>query len=132
MQSTLLAWLVLELTDSPWQVALVGFFGWSPLLVLGLGLVGGALADSLGRKRVLTATLSINLTAALFLTALLTSGTVQIWHAYVAIFVSGSADAVAMPSRRSLIHDIVGKVRLTNAVALDTMGINVVTSRQVV
>ena len=123
MQSTLLAWFVLERTDSPWQVALVGFFGWSPLLVLGL--VGGALADSLDRKRVLAVTLSINLTAALVLTALLTSGTAQVWHAYVAILVSGSADAVAMPSRRSLIHDIVGRVRVTNAVALDTMGMNV-------
>ena len=29
MEATLLAWLVLEMTDSPWQVALVGFFGWA-------------------------------------------------------------------------------------------------------
>jgi hypothetical protein len=40
MQMTILAWLVLQLTDSPWLVALVGFFGMVPILVLGL-VVGG-------------------------------------------------------------------------------------------
>ena len=44
MEATLLTWLVLEITSTPLNVALVGVFGWTPLLMFGL--VGGALADT--------------------------------------------------------------------------------------
>ena len=45
MQMTLLAWLILDLTDSPWLVALVGFFSSAPMFLLGL--VGGILMNAL-------------------------------------------------------------------------------------
>ena len=35
MQMTLLAWLILDLTNSPWLVALVGFFSSAPMFLLG-------------------------------------------------------------------------------------------------
>ena len=49
MQMTLLAWLILDLTDSPFLVALVGFFSSAPMFLLGL--VGGILADRVRRQR---------------------------------------------------------------------------------
>ncbi len=122
MEATILTWLVLELTDSPFHVALVGVFGWTPLLTLGV--IGGALADSLDRKRLFTATLSVNLAATIVLAVVLYAGWIQVWHAYAAILVTGSCYALGMASRRSLIHDIVGRERVTNAVALDTLGGN--------
>jgi MFS family permease len=122
MEATLLAWLVLDMTDSPWQVAVVGFFGWAPLLLLGL--IGGALADSLDRRRLYRTVLAVNLATALALAAVLAGDLVQVWHAFLAMFVSGSAYALGMPSRRTLIHDIVGRSRVTNAVALDNLARN--------
>ena len=122
MQMTLLSWLVLVLTDSPWRVALVGFFGMAPMLILGL--VGGLLADRLNRKRLLVSTQLAGLTASLVMLALLSLGWERFWHAYVVMAVSGASWALDMPSRRSLIHDMLGSSGVTNAVALDAIGMS--------
>ena len=122
MEATLLTWLVLEKTDSELNVALVGVFGWTPLLMLGV--VGGALADTTNRKRLFATTLAVNLATVVVLAVVLALDRVQVWHAYAAIMVTGSCYALGMASRRSLIHDIVGRDRVTNAVALDTLGGN--------
>ncbi len=122
MEATLLTWLVLDMTDSELNVALVGVFGWTPLLLLGV--VGGALADTTNRKRLFATTLAVNLATVVVLGAILALDRVQVWHAYAAVMVTGSCYALGMASRRSLIHDIVGRDRVTNAVALDTLGGN--------
>lgn len=122
MEATLLTWLVLDMTDSELNVALVGVFGWTPLLLLGV--VGGALADTTNRKRLFATTLAVNLATVVVLGAVLALDRVQVWHAYAAVMVTGSCYALGMASRRSLIHDIVGRDRVTNAVALDTLGGN--------
>ena len=59
MQMTLLAWFVLELTGSPWFVALTGFFAFAPMLAIGL--LGGLLADSVNRRRLLVTTQTTSL-----------------------------------------------------------------------
>ena len=122
MQMTLLAWLVLQMTDSPWLVALVGFFGMVPMLVLGL--VGGMLADSADRHKILVSTQAAGFTAALVMAVLLITESAQYWHAYPIILVIGTAYALDMPSRRSLIHDLVGMEGVTNALALDAVGMS--------
>ncbi len=122
MQMTLLAWLVLDLTDSPWRVSLVGFFSMAPLLALGL--VGGILADRIDRRRMLLATQTANLAAALGMAALLLAGREAYWHAYVVMSVIGMGWALDNPARRSLILDLVGRSAVTNAVALDSTGMH--------
>ncbi|RJQ58754.1 MAG: MFS transporter [Desulfobacteraceae bacterium] len=123
MQMTLVAWLVLELTDSSWSVALVGFFFFLPTLVLGLG--GGVLADRVDRRLLLIATLSVNIAASLGFTALLAMGAVRVWEAYLTILINGAAWAIGFPSRRALIFDLLGAQVVTNAMALDTLGMNI-------
>ena len=123
MQMTLLAWFVLDLTGSPWLVSLVGFFTWAPLVPLGP--IGGVLADSVDRRKLLTATHASTLAAALAMTALLYSGRVQYWHAYPTMLVAGAAWALAMPLRRSAIHDLLGRSGVTNGIALDSVGMSV-------
>ena len=59
MQMTLLVWFVLEITESPFYVALVGFFGMAPLLLFGA--FGGVLADRLNKLKLLLTTQVINL-----------------------------------------------------------------------
>lgn len=123
MQMTLVAWLVLELTNSPWLVALVGFFGMVPTLALGL--MGGVLADRANRQRLLLTTQSAGGAASLMLTLFLLTGVVQVWHAYLTVFITGACWALDFPSRRALIYDLLGSSGVTNAMALDSVGMNV-------
>ncbi|MCH7653579.1 MAG: MFS transporter [Chloroflexi bacterium] len=122
MQMTLLSWFVLELTDSAWSVALIGFFGMAPMLVLGI--FGGVLADRVNKRRLLITTQSINLLVAAVMAVLLFSGQVVYWHAYVIILISGIGWSLDMPSRRSAVLDLVGRSRITNAIALDSVGMH--------
>ena len=122
MQMTLLGWLVLDLTNSPIHVALVGFFGMLPMLILGLP--GGVLADAIDRQRLLKTTQMMSLLAAMAMLLLLLRGLEQFWHAYLTISVVGVGWALEMPTRRSLIHDLLGKAGVTNAIALDSMGMS--------
>ena len=118
MQVILLVWFVLDLTDSPWKVSLVGFFSMAPLLVLGP--IGGVLADRINRQRTLLATHLLNLVAALVMTVLLFSGREVYWHAYIVIVATGTGWSLDTPARRSLILDLVGRSTVTNAIALDS------------
>ena len=122
MQMTLLAWLVLELTGSPLLVALVGFFGMGPMLLLGV--IGGVLADRVDRRRLLLASQSASLISALVMTIVLFVGVERYWYAYLVILVSGIGWALDMPSRRSILPDLMGKSRVTNAVALDSVAMH--------
>ena len=51
MENITVGWLVLEMTDSPWLVALVGFYRMAPLLLVGF--ISGLIADRFGRRRVI-------------------------------------------------------------------------------
>ena len=122
MQMTLLVWLVLEVTGSPFLVALVGFFGMIPLLLFGA--IGGVLADRVDRRKLIRFTQLLNLSAALFMLFLLISGAEEVWHAYVVVLVSGLGWAFDMPARRSIVLDVTGRVGVTNAMALDSVGMH--------
>ncbi len=123
MQLTLATWLILELTDSPWLVALVGFFSSMPMLVFGL--LGGVLADRVRRQRLLVLLQSANVAFSLLLTLVLAAGVVRIWHVYMVILITGASWALGSPARRALIFDLLGTTDITNAVALDSVGMNV-------
>lgn len=122
MQMTLLVWLVLEETGSPFLVALVGFFGMIPLLLFGA--IGGVLADRIDRRKLIRSTQLLNLAAGMFMLFMLVSGTEEVWHAYVVVLVSGLGWAFDMPARRSIVLDVTGRVGVTNAMALDSVGMH--------
>ena len=120
---TTLSWFVLERTDSAFSVGLVGFFGMVPFLVLGI--FGGYLADVLDRKLLIAVTQFLNLISAVIMCVLLSLDIVEYWYAYIAIIIPGLGWALDMPSRRSLIMDIMGPQGLTNGVALDSVGMHI-------
>ena len=119
---TMLVWYVLELTGSAFQVALVGFFGMAPMLFLGI--LGGTLADRFDRRRLLLGVQFANFVGAGVTTALLLTGMLEVWHAFVLISISGVGWALDSPSRRSIILNLVGRAAVTNAVALDSMAMH--------
>ena len=122
MQMTLLSWLILELTDSPWKVSLVGFFYVGPTLILGLA--GGVLADAIDRRRLLIMSNAISVGVSLWLTVLLFAGDVQTWQAYLTAAINGASWAISFAARRALIFDLMGSSGVTNAMAVDTVGMN--------
>lgn len=128
MQMTMLGWFVFEETGSPFLVTVVGFSGMGPLVLLGV--FGGVLAEQVDKRRLLLGTLFANLTAAALMAALIFSDLildtdlVRFWHAYLVMLVGGIGWGLDMPSRRSIVLDVLGRERVNNAVALDSIGMH--------
>ncbi len=113
-----LLWLVLELTNSPSKVALVGVFRTAPMFLLGL-LIGG-LADRLPKVRLLAAAQLLNTAVAGAVLLLLAMDSMQFWYAYVAVFLTGVAWTTDFSCRLLLFSDLFTERRLVNAISLDT------------
>ena len=128
MQMTMLGWFVFEETGSAFLVTLVGFSGMGPLVVLGV--FGGVLADRLDKRKLLLGTLFANLLAAAGMAALIftdlafSTNNVQYWHAYLVMLVGGIGWGLDMPSRRTIVLDVLGRARVNNAIALDSVGMH--------
>lgn len=122
MQMTALPWMVLEMTNSPLLTALVGFCFMAPTFALGW--FGGILADVVNRKHLLIITQTTGLVATAGLAFMFFSDQIQFWHAYVTILVVGSAWSLDNPSRKSLLFEFLGKERVTNGAALDSIALH--------
>ena len=118
MQSVAQSWLVLELTNSPFRLGLVGTLQFAPVLFLSF--FAGALADRLPKRRLLIATQSLMCAQALVLAALVTRGHVQYWHVALMAAVYGLANTVDMPTRQAFIVEMVGRESLRSAIALNS------------
>ena len=122
MQVTLLVWLVLTITDSPFQVSLIGFFHVIPMLAVGP--IGGALGDRFDRRKLITVTASAAALAGLAMTLVLAAGAEEAWHAYLVVTVIGVGWSIELPTRRSAIQDLfVDEARVTNAVAMESVAL---------
>ncbi len=125
---TMLGWFVFEVTGSAFKVTLVGFSGMGPLVVLGV--FGGVLAERLDKRKLLLTTLFANMVAAAALAGLIfadlifSTTTVQYWYAYIVMLVGGIGWGLDMPSRRSIVLDVLGRARVNNAIALDSVGMH--------
>jgi len=122
MQSVAQSWLVLELTNSPFLLGLVGTLQFAPVLFLSF--FAGALADRLPRRRLLIATQSLMCAQAFVLAALVTRGHVQYWHVALMAAVYGLANTVDMPTRQAFIVEMVGRESLRSAIALNSTMFN--------
>src|SRR5215208_3723425 len=107
MQSVAQSWLVLELTNSPFRLGLIGTLQFTPMLLLSF--LAGALADRVPKKRLILATQSVLLVQALLLALLVWHGHVEYWHVAVMATLYGIANTVDMPARQAFIVEMVGK-----------------------
>jgi MFS family permease len=122
MQSVGQSWLVLELTDSPFRLGLIGALQFGPVLLFSF--VAGAVSDRLRKRRLLLGTQAALMLQALALAALAGSGHVQFWHVAVLAAVYGLANTLDMPSRQSYIAHLVPRGDLMNAIALNSAVFN--------
>ncbi len=118
MQTTGQAWLVLELTHSPWQLGLVGALQFLPVLLFSV--FGGVFADRWPKRSVLLCTQSAAMIQAFVLWLLIVTGTVQIWHIYILALLLGLTNCLDMPTRQAFVVEMVGREDLPNAVALNS------------
>src|SRR5215831_3557764 len=122
MQSVGQAWLVLELTRSPFSLGFVNALQFLPVLFLST--VGGALSDRLSKRRILLVTQAAMMVQALVLPALVATGHVRYWHVAVLASVYGLGRAIDIPARQAFVTDLVGRADLPNAVALNSLVFN--------
>lgn len=122
MQSVAQSWLVLQLTDSPFRLGLIGTIQFAPILLFSI--LAGALADRVSKRRLLLVTQTALACQALALASLVWTGHVQYWHVASLAFVLGLANAVDAPARQSYVAELVGREDMVNAVALNSAAFN--------
>lgn len=122
METVVLGWLVLQLTDSPFLVAMVAFFRSAPVLILSL--FSGTLADRWTRRRLLIGCQCLNFAVTAGMLVIITLGIIEFWHIAVAATLMGVSWALDWPNRRAFVLDVVGQERLHGSIVLDTAANN--------
>ena len=122
MQSVGQSWLVLELTNSPFRLGLIGALQFGPILLFSF--LSGAISDRVRKRRLLIGTQTALMVQAFTLAALVWSGRVQFWHVAVLAALYGLATTLDMPSRQSYIAHLVPRGDLMNAIALNSAVFN--------
>lgn len=123
MQAWSIYWHLRLLSDQPIVISGVGLARFIPILLFAL--LGGLVADTFNRRRVLFVSQTIMLVVALLLGVLTRLESISIWSIYVLIAILGIAVSFDSPSRQSLITNIVPKEDLASAFSLQSIASNV-------
>jgi len=122
MQATAQGWLVLELTNSPGLLGLVGAIAGLPTLFLAV--VAGVLADRLDRRRLLAWSYGGAALLSAILAVLTISGAVAYWHVALIAFAGGVLLTVQMPASQAIVSTVVDRAVLGGAIALNSAQYN--------
>jgi MFS family permease len=112
------------LTGSYAILGLVSLAGAAPMLVLSV--VGGVAADRLPKKTVLQVGLTLDLVNVMVLAGLVFFDLMRIELLIVSAVAHGGIMSLTLPTRQSMIPEILGTGRLMNAISLNTAGMNTV------
>jgi len=116
MQLWALFWHVSRLDENPIALGGIGLARILPVIVFSL--IGGALADSRDRRKVMFVTQSAAALLALILGVLTQFGYITIWYIYVITALQAIAVAFDGPSRQALIPNLLPKKDLPNAFSM--------------
>jgi MFS family permease len=122
MQRVAQSWLVLDLTGSGTAVGGVTALQFLPLLLAAP--FGGVIADRVDKRRLLFVTQSLAGCTALTLGLLVLTDRVELWMVYALAFALGMVGSFDNPARQSFVMEMVGRDRITNAVALHSVMVN--------
>ena len=121
--------LLYRLTGSAALLGVMSLVVAVPMLLLSL--FGGAIADRVQKKRILvlglisSAVVSLGVAIALATGHLSRENTGSWWVLMVSAFLQGTIMGLMMPARQAIIPEIVTREQVMNAVALNTLGMNV-------
>ena len=122
MQKVAQSWLIYELSNSKFLLALDAFLGDIPIFLLSL--IGGVVADRMERRFVLMGSQYVQMGCATLLTILVGFHVVRVWHILCLSFVAGVAQAFGGPAYQALIPTLVDKEDMPNAIALNSIQFN--------
>jgi predicted MFS family arabinose efflux permease len=123
MLATAAAWLMATLTPSALMVALVQTASTAPTLAFGL--IAGALADLVDRRRIIVWTQIVMMATGVLLGMLTLYGLANPVVLLLLILVVGAAFTFYMPASGASINEMVGRNELPRAVALGAVAFNV-------
>ncbi|MGI9507782.1 MAG: MFS transporter, partial [Geminicoccaceae bacterium] len=122
MQRVAVGWLAWELSGSGAVLGLVAFADLAPTLMIGP--FGGALADRLDRRRLLTIGQSINMVLSFVLAILTASGMMTVPLLVMIIGLNGAVIGINQPARLALVAGLVPREHLPTAVAINSLVFN--------
>jgi len=121
METMAMAWLLKELTDSPYYLGLFGVCRVAPLFIFAL--VGGVVTDRVDRRKLLMNCFLASTCISVVLLILARSGFVAPWHVLVAAAMGAMVTGFNHPARGAIIPNVTPKDELMNAIALDTISV---------
>ena len=110
---------VYHLSGSSLQLGITGFFQAIPFVCFGL--LGGVLADTFNRKKMMVFTQLLNLIPGVALALLTAAGAIRVWHVNVLILATASLQVLGGPARQAIVPSLIPSSHLLNAVTLTTM-----------
>ncbi|MEW6285984.1 MAG: MFS transporter [Chloroflexota bacterium] len=119
MQIWAIFWHIRTLTDEPIALGGVGLARILPVIVFSL--IGGAVADSFNRRRVLFLTQSSAALIALSLGLFTQLGHITLWHIYALTALQAVAVAFDGPARQALVPNLVPAKDLPNAFSMTSL-----------
>ncbi len=123
MQLVVRGWLVFHITGSFAALGTVALANAVPGILLSP--VGGLIADRAPKKTVIQSAQLYNMVNAAVLSAL-AAGWLGIelafWHLFLSSFIQGGVNSIMMPSRQSMISDLVPRERLMNVIGINSSG----------
>jgi MFS family permease len=123
MQRIAQDWLVLTLSGGHvLALGTVAALQFGPALLLSV--CGGVIADRYDKRLLLILAQLASAACALVLGLLDLSGEVLLWHVFALALALGCVSALETPIRQSFVIDMVGRARLGNAVAVNSMIFN--------
>jgi MFS family permease len=121
-QGVALSWLMLRLTGSGIDLGLMTTFTFLPMLVTGPW--SGSLVDRVNRRRLLLVTQSLFMALSALLAVLTATGVVRVWMLFALALASGVVGAPDAAARQIYAIDLVGTERLTSAISLNEVVLN--------
>ena len=118
MQNIALAWLVIELSDSPLAIGTLAFCRFLPFLLVGL--VAGVVVDRLDTRRLLIATQAAAMVVSVILAVVTLADLATLPVVYALAALGGLILVFDAPGRQTLTFQMVGPDELQNAVALNS------------
>ncbi len=117
MQLVAIAWLVLKLTGSAFDLGVTTALQTAPYLVFGVW--GGLVADRVSKRKLLVCTQIGLAVPAFVLWAVTQTGQARIWMVWSLLLLRGVVNSFDSPARQSFVNEIVGRGRIVNAVSLN-------------
>jgi MFS family permease len=111
-------WLVWEMTQSPFWLGIANFCHWLPFSLLCLH--AGVWADRVNNRKLVRLSEFFYLSSAVIMGLLVLAGTIQLWMVLALLILHGTGGGMSQPSRMVIVHNMVGKEALLNAISLSS------------